>query len=154
MDAINSRFPAKLTAARKAAELNQTELAEAAGVSRRSISAYENGEAFPRKNVLRKMAKALGVTVTYLTDEQATDPEEGRTREDNIDLAWERFGARGAREARELLDRNSAFFAGGDIPQEDKDALFEAVMTAYLTAKQEARRKFTPRDRRSAEEET
>ena len=47
-------------------------------------------------------------------------------------------------EAADLLDRNSAFFAGGDVPQEDKDAFFQAVMTAYVTAKEEARKKFTP----------
>ena len=57
------------------------------------------------------------------------------------------------REAAELLDRNSAFFAGGEIPQEDKDAFFEAIMTAYVTAKEEARRKFTPRSLRPPEDD-
>ena len=84
------------------------------------------------------------MTVAYLTDDESTDPDEGRVREENINLARDRFGARGAREAADLLDRNSAFFAGGDVPQEDKDAFFQAVMTAYVTAKEEARKKFTP----------
>ena len=59
-------------------------------------------------------------------------------------MVREKFGARGAAEAAELLDRNSAFFAGGEVPQEDKDAFFQAIMTAYVTAKEEARKKFTP----------
>lgn len=140
-----NRFPEKLRDARAAAGLNQTELSERAGVSRRSVFAYENGHSFPRRSVLRRIADALGVTVAYLTNDESEDPNEGRAREENINMARERFGARGAREAAELLDRNSAFFAGGDIPQEDKDAFFEAIMTAYVTAKEEARKKFSPK---------
>ena len=147
------RFAEKLKAARADAGINQTELSERTGVSRRSISAYENGESIPRRDVLRRLAGALGVTVAYLTDDTSSDPNEGRAREENISLARERFGARGAREAAELLDLNSAFFAGGGIPQEDKDAFFEAVMTAYVTAKEEARRKFTPRSLRRPEDD-
>lgn len=138
-------FAEKLRAARVEAHISQTELSERVGVSRRSIFAYENGASLPRKAMLRKLAAALGVTVQYLTDDTASDPNEGRAREEQIGLVRERFGAKGAREAAELLDRNSAFFAGGDIPQEDKDAFFEAIMTAYVTAKTEARRRFSPR---------
>ena len=147
------RFAEKLRDARAEAGINQTELSEKTGVSRRSISAYENGESVPRRDVLQKIAGALGVTVAYLTDDTSSDPNEGRAREEHIRLARERFGARGAREAAELLDRNSAFFAGGEIPQEDKDAFFEAIMTAYVTAKEEARRKFTPRSLRPPEDD-
>ena len=138
------KFPEKLRAARTEAGISQTDLSARVGVSRRSIFAYENGNSVPRKNVLRRLAGELGVTVAYLTDDGSTDPDEGRVREENINLARDRFGARGAREAADLLDRNSAFFAGGDVPQEDKDAFFQAVMTAYVTAKEEARKKFTP----------
>lgn len=138
------KFPEKLRTARTEAGISQTDLSARVGVSRRSIFAYENGNSVPRKNVLRRLAGELGVTVAYLTDDESTDPDEGRVREENINLARDRFGARGAREAADLLDRNSAFFAGGDVPQEDKDAFFQAVMTAYVTAKEEARKKFTP----------
>lgn len=138
------KFPEKLRTARTEAGISQTDLSARVGVSRRSIFAYENGNSVPRKNVLRRLAGELGVTVAYLTDDGSTDPDEGRVREENINLARDRFGARGAREAADLLDRNSAFFAGGDVPQEDKDAFFQAVMTAYVTAKEEARKKFTP----------
>ena len=145
------KFAEKLREARLYAGISQTELSGRVGVSRRSIFAYENGVSVPRENVIRKLAEELDVTVAYLTDDSSTDPDDGRAREENINLARERFGARGAREAAELLDRNSAFFAGGDVPQEDKDAFFQAVMTAYVTAKEEARRKFTPKTSRAAE---
>ncbi len=143
------RFSEKLREARKEAGISQTDLAERIGVSRRSIFAYENGDSIPRKNVLRKLAKELSVTVTYLTDDESTDPNTGRVREENINLARDRFGAKGAREVADLLDRNSAFFAGGDVPQEDKDAFFKAIMTAYTTAKEEARKKFTPKTKQT-----
>lgn len=45
----------------------------------------------------------------------------------------------------ELLSGVQTMFAGGDIPQEDKDQFFQAVMQAYLECKEEARNKFTPK---------
>ena len=147
------RFPEKLRDAREKAHISQTDLSTQVGVSRRSIFAYENGDSVPRKNVLRKLAQALNVTVAYLTDDDSNDPDQGRAREENINMVRERFGSKGAMEAAELLDRNSAFFAGGDIPQEDKDAFFEAIMTAYVTAKTEAKKKFTPNSRKPSEKE-
>ena len=147
------RFPEKLRDAREKAHISQTDLSTQVGVSRRSIFAYENGDSVPRKNILRKLAQALNVTVAYLTDDDSNDPDQGRAREENINMVRERFGSKGAMEAAELLDRNSAFFAGGEIPQEDKDAFFEAIMTAYVTAKTEAKKKFTPNSRRPSEKE-
>ena len=139
-----NKLAEKLRDAREKAHISQTNLSEQVGVSRRSIFAYENGTSIPRKNVLRKLSQALNVTVAYLTDDKSDNPDDGRAREENINIARERFGSKGEREVAELLDRNSAFFAGGEIPQEDKDAFFQAIMTAYVTAKEEARKKFTP----------
>ena len=148
------KFSEKLKIVRTAVGISQTDLAVRIGVSRRSIFAYENGHSVPRKNVLRKIANELGVTVAYLTDDESIDPNEGRAREENINLARDRFGSKGAREVADLLDRNSAFFAGGDVPQEDKDAFFEAIMTAYVTAKEEAKKKFTPKSVRVPDSDT
>ncbi len=145
-----STFPQKLQNARITAHLTQTELAEKIGMTRRSIFGYENGTSVPRPKVLRRLAEVLGVTEMYLTHDDCDDPDEGRAREENINMVRERFGARGAAEAADLLDRNSAFFAGGEVPQEDKDAFFQAIMTAYVTAKEEARRKFTPDAKKSS----
>jgi hypothetical protein len=78
----------------------------------------------------------------YLKNDSVDDPNHGKTREAQIDTVRQRFGARAANEAVQLLDQNAAFFAGGEFPQEDKDAFFEAVMSAYLACKETARAKF------------
>ena len=36
----------------------------------------------------------------------------------------------------------AALFAGGELPQEAKDAFFEAVMKAYITCKEESKKTF------------
>lgn len=134
------------------ANIYQEQLAEVVGVSTRSISAYESGRAVPRANTLRKLAKALNVTVEYLTNDDSRDPEAGRLREEKIDTVREYFGNSGAKEMADLLDRNMAFLAGGDVDQEAKDVFFDALMTAYITCKNEARQKFTPKGKRSDSE--
>ena len=146
-----SAFPDKLYDARMAAGLNQGELGAKVGVSRRTIFTYEKGISFPHRKVLQKLSEVLGVTAFYLTHDDCTDPVADREREDHLRMAREKFGPDGEAEAADLLDRNMAFFAGGDIPQENKDAFFDAIMTAYLAAKNEARRKFTPKSTKAAE---
>ena len=42
----------------------------------------------------------------------------------------------------ELLERNAALFAGGELSEEAKDAFFTAVTKAYLECKEEARKTF------------
>ena len=44
---------------RKEQGLNQTRLAEMAGISQNAISGYETGARFPSRNILEKLAKAL-----------------------------------------------------------------------------------------------
>ena len=146
-----SAFPDKLYDARMAAGLNQGELGARVGVSRRTIFTYEKGISFPHRKVLQKLSEALGVTAFYLTHDDCTDPVADREREDHLRMAREKFGPDGEAEAADLLDRNMAFFAGGDIPQENKDAFFDAIMTAYLAAKNEARRRFTPKSAKADE---
>ena len=146
-----SAFPDKLYDARMAAGLNQGELGAKVGVSRRTIFTYEKGISFPHRKVLQKLSEALGVTAFYLTHDDCTDPVADREREDHLRMAREKFGPDGEAEAADLLDRNMAFFAGGDIPQENKDAFFDAIMTAYLAAKNEARRRFTPKSAKADE---
>ena len=145
------RFPEKLREARKAKELNQTELAQAVGLTQRSLTAYERGHVIPRPNVIRKLADALDVTVEYLTNDNTDDPDANRANEERIDNARLLFGSKGAKEAEDLLQRNVAFLAGGSVDQEAKDAFFEALMTAYITCKNEARATFTPKSRRKTQ---
>jgi transcriptional regulator with XRE-family HTH domain len=135
-------FSEKLRLARESAGLKQETLGERAGVSRRSINAYENAGIVPRANVLRALAQELGVSVEYLKNDGIGDPNHGKQREAQMNAVRDQLGTRGAREAQRLLDQNAAFFAGGEMPLEDKDAFFEAVMSAYLACKEAARTRY------------
>ena len=141
-------FGQKMRITRVSRKISQTDLAEQVGVSRRSIFDYENDNAMPRKKNLQKIADALGVTVTYLTSPDEKDPEAGRIKEMYENTVRETFGNKAAREMNELSDRASAFFAGGDVSQADKDAVFEIMATAYYAAKIKASDKFTPHSKR------
>ena len=142
------RFPEKLKRARKEKEMNQTELAHAVGLTQRSLTNYECGRAIPRPSTIRKLAEILGVTVEYLTNDATDDPNAKRVEEAQIAEARSKFGNKGAREASDLLNRSVALLAGGTIDQEAKDAFFQALMTAYVTAKNEASATFTPKSKR------
>ena len=146
------RFPEKLRTVRKEKELNQTELAQAVGLTQRSLTNYECGRAIPRPATIRKLAEALDVTVEYLTNDATDDPDARRAEEAQIEAARAQFGSKGAREAADLLERNRAFLAGGTVDQETKDAFFQALMTAYVTAKAAASETFTPKSKRKAQD--
>lgn len=56
----------RLRKARESAQLEQSDLVEVTGLSRTTISAYENGHVAPRKSNLRLWAMATGVPVSWL----------------------------------------------------------------------------------------
>ena len=139
----------KLRAARIAMNLSQIELAEKVGITERSIYNYEQTETYPKPTTLKKLADALNVTVAYLMDEEETDRHKNLDQELFIANARNQFGAKGAREATELLSRATALFAGGELEDSAKDIFFQSIMEVYLESKAEAREKFTPRKRKS-----
>ena len=59
--------------------------------------------------------------------------------------AREQFGAKGAKEAQEVLGRVSSLFAGGDLDEDAKDVFFQALMAVYMDSKKNAKEKFTPK---------
>jgi transcriptional regulator with XRE-family HTH domain len=135
-------FSEKVKDARAVLGISQSALAEKVGVSLRTILSYETTDSRPRAGTLIKLAKALNISAEYLKNENITDPLYGLETQNYIEEARQRFGIKGAKEIESLLQLNVALFAGGDLPQESKDAYFEAVMKAYLTAKEEARKTF------------
>ena len=135
-------FSDKVREARIILNLNQETLAQLVGVSKRAIAAYETDGTRPRPNTLAKLAEALQVSVDYLINDDITDPQYGIEKQHYVDEVRERYGAKAAREIDFLMERNVALFAGGEVPQEAKDAYFEAVMQAYMSSKEEARAKF------------
>ena len=59
-------FAVKLKALREQSKLNQAELGEALGVSRGSISFYENGERTPDIGFLKRVSAHFNVSADYL----------------------------------------------------------------------------------------
>lgn len=135
-------FGAKVKEARDILGISQGALAEAVGVTQRSITAYETGKTRPRGGTARKLARALQVSVDYLLDDEIEDPRHGIEKDPYLEKMRDTYGARGEEEARLLLEKNMALFAGGSLSQEAKDAFFEAIMTAYVTCKEEARQTY------------
>ena len=58
--------------------------------------------------------------------------------------ARKQFGAKGAKEAQDVLERVNSLFAGGDLDEDAKDVFFQALMSVYMDSKKNAREKFTP----------
>lgn len=135
-------FSEKIREAREALKLNQQQLSDLVGVSKRSIAAYETTDSKPRGNIARKLASALQVSVDYLLNDDIIDPKHGIEKSPYVEETRERLGAKAANEMDVLLEQNMALFAGGELDQEAKDAFFEAVMKAYITCKEDARKTF------------
>ena len=135
-------FSEKIKEARAELELSQLQLGNIIGVSVRSIIAYEKGDKKPRKGTLLKLAKALKVSVRFLSDSMCDNPLEDIEKDGYIEYAREHYGRNGEKDIENLLKENSALFAGGKYSQEQKDAFFEAIMKAYITCKEEAKSKY------------
>lgn len=135
-------FSDKIKRAREVVSLTQAELAKEVGVSQRTIASYESGGAIARRSTMVKLARALKVSVKYLSDDTCTDPLADIEKDEYVEQARELYGYRGARDVNSLLEENAALFAGGELSQEQKDAFFEAVMRAYITCKETSSQKF------------
>ena len=135
-------FAEKVKHARTEQGLKQTELAEKIGVTKRTITAYESGEKKPRTITLLKLAEALQVSAKFLSDDECEDPLEDIERDSFIKDAHERYGSKGDKDIKKLLDENTALFAGGDYSEEQKEAFFLAVMRAYMDSKEAAKQKY------------
>ena len=140
-------FGEKLKTVRLSLNLSQSELAEKTGISERSLYTYEQTGILPRSNNLRRLADALNVSVSYLLDEEETDPNKNIDHDIFIANSKNEYGYKGAREATELLSRASALFAGGELDDDAKELFFQSLMEVYLDSKQTARNKFSPKKR-------
>ena len=140
-------FGEKLKSARLALNLSQIELAQKAGITERSIYSYEQTGTFPKSPVPKKLAEALGVSVSYLLDDDEPGEQAIFDQDGFFESAKKGFGYKGEREAREVVARAAALFAGGDLDKEAKDVFFQSLMEVYLESKTEAREKFTPKQR-------
>ena len=135
-------FADKVKIVREQAGLTQQQLGDLTGVSKRTIASYETGGAKARTSTLLRLAHALNVSTKFLSDDSCDNPTEDIGKDTYVEEARKLYGARGGNEIDRLLADNTALFAGGEVSQEQKDALFEAIMLAYVTSKEEAKAKF------------
>ena len=134
-------FGEKVKAERTKIGLNQDELAEKIGVTRRVICSYENDKSRPRgMDRYKKLAEALNLNLNYLLSED----------EAFVANAEDKYGHRGARQAKELMEEVTGLFAGGEMAEEDMDVMMKAIQDAYWIAK-ENNKKYTPKKYRSEE---
>ena len=123
-------------------DMTQNTLAEKMGVTIRTISSYETAGAKPRGQNLRKLSTILGVSEAYLLNDEIEDETYGLEEAPYVDFVRTTFGRHDGDAMQRLLEANQALFAGGDIPQEDKDKFFNAVMAAYVATKNDASERF------------
>ena len=132
------KFNERLKELREKNNLTQEQLAKISGVSSRMIQRYEYGTSRPRLDAAEKIAKALNVSTDELLG--------------NADMlvaqANEKYGARGAKQAKQLTDEVTGLFAGEDMAEEDMDLMMKAIQDAYWIAK-EKNKKYTPKKHRS-----
>ena len=141
--------------ARLSRNLSQAELSEKTGITIRSLYSYEQRSMVPRSENARKIAAALGVTVSWLLGEAPSDLSSASQRSNAffLDSVQEKYGSKGLQEAKELLNRASALFAGGDLDEKSKDAFFQSLMEVYHESKTESSARFAPGARKKRKSE-
>ena len=127
-------FGEKLKTLRIKTGLSQSGLADSLGITRRTIGKYETGKTMPTTEILPMIAKFFAVSIDSLMTEQ----------EEFIAQVYEQDGSRGMKYATSLVSELSGMFAGGQLSEEDKDAVMQAVQNAYWTAKEESK-KYIPK---------
>lgn len=126
--------------------MTQKDLADQVGTTVRTISSYEAAGSKPRGLNLRKLCTVLNVSEAYLLNDEIEDETYGLEEAPYIESARTAFGKKGAADVEQLLTQTRALFAGGDVPEEDKEEFFQAVTEAYFANKKRASEKFTRKD--------
>jgi len=130
------KFGDKVREQREKAGLKQVDVADAVGVTRRTLINYEGGTSYPQdRNIYIKLADFFKVDVNYFLTED----------EEFITAAAESFGAKGQAQAQLILEQAAALFAGGELSENDQLAFIHTMQDLYLQSKSIAREKFTPK---------
>ena len=136
------KFGEKLKKLRLEKNVSQDDAAKAAGISRRTYISYEQEGRYPRnRQVYTNLAELFGVNLNYLLTED----------EEFVSTAADQDGARGKRQAEQLVAELSGMFAGGELSDSDKDAVMIALQKAYFDCKKD-NKKYTPKKYRKESE--
>ncbi len=137
-------FGEKVSQLRKQNGLTQRQLADALGVSLRTITNYETGGRYPKqREIYKKLADVLQVDINYLLTENETF----------IVYAHEQYGSVGMQQAQRLLAEVRGLFSGGELAEEDKDEMMRAIQDAYWIAKDNNLRRRREREQQQALQE-
>lgn len=113
-------------------EMTQEELAEKIGVARWSVTQYENGNRVPRKSTIERIAAVLDINPATLSDDTA----ELHTDEEIIErygaTIKDKYGEEAKKGFRKMVLNNKPMFAGGLMPEQDRDKFIAAVAATYL----------------------
>lgn len=136
-------FGEKFKALREEKGLTQKDVARELGINSRMITRYENDISHPRtRDAYRRIADFFGVDVNYLLTED----------DSFVVRASEQYGARGMKQAQELIDGMSGLFAGGTLSEQDKDAVMKALQDIYWESKARNAQKYAARGNRTEKE--
>ena len=125
------KFGERIKDLRESQKYTQQQVADALGVTQRTLAYYESGERSPNKEMLVKIASFYHVT-----------PDDLLAQEDSFELeAEERFGNRAKADVNRLLRETRNLFAGGDLPEADKESFFKAMTEIYFESKERSRAK-------------
>lgn len=125
------KFGEKVRTARLKLGMSQAKLAEKAGIAKRTLINYENNDMLPKqKDTYYRLAEALEMDVHVLLDDDA----------EFVTQAAQTYGNRGAKQALRLIQEVTGLYAGGELDEEDMDAMMKAIQDAYWIAKEKNRR--------------
>ena len=136
-------FKDRLKEKRVEAGLTQAELATKAGTSSRTIQNYELGKSKPSNmEVTQRIADVLGTTTEYLLGSNGMYVVE----------AYEKGGAKAARDLDSLVSEVTGMFSGGNLSDEALEGAMKALNDAYWIAK-EKNKKYIPKKYRGDKSE-
>lgn len=137
------KFQDCLKEKRLEAGLTQVQLAEATGLTSRTIQNYELGARRPKNDlIIEKIADALCCTYEDLMGSGGT----------YIIQAQEKGGAKAAKDVEDIVGEIAGLFAGGTMDEEAMDGVYRALSEAYWEAK-DRNKKYTPKKYRTQENE-
>ena len=131
-------FSEKVRVLRKRSGLTQEEFGERIGVKVRSVAYYESDNRYPDDEVMGKIADLFDVTVDFLKDDaKAVTP----TKEEQFIMdAKDKYGYKGANEAKLAIQKIKGLMAGGELDDTSKDAFFEVMQEIYFDSKERAKK--------------
>lgn len=116
--------------------MKKTEFAANIGITYRALANYLNGGRIPREAILKEMAKQLDTTTDFLRDDSKTlvlNSEEKFLFNGNSNN-------RSKQEATDFLEQSRGLFAGNNLSDTDKTALFACLTEIYFDAKTKAKK--------------